>query len=275
MRLSGSASKPGWMPPPSCSKPRGSLSHARRGVAGASAEQLFVSIHRPSMHSLGDPAHELLAARTESVGVSIALLPVAVIGGGPIGLAAAAHLLAQGLEPIGPGGRPLGGDRRADLGPCPDVQPLALQYRPHVPSASPAPRLDGTGPRDVSGRPRTGGSVSRAAGQPARAIIATGYRSTSNRRRPGRDWQSTKRREESRAVRGALHDAGGFRSLSPRAGCHRRLGNLRNAWLGRRQRTARHRGTGRGRSDPLRHARYPWGRPRTLCRSADHGAGFG
>ena len=52
------------------------------------------------MHSLGDPAHELLAARTESVGVSIALLPVAVIGGGPIGLAAAAHLLAQGLEPI-------------------------------------------------------------------------------------------------------------------------------------------------------------------------------
>ena len=31
---------------------------------------------------------------------SLAGLPVAVIGAGPVGLAAAAHLLARGLEPV-------------------------------------------------------------------------------------------------------------------------------------------------------------------------------
>ena len=208
-------------------------------------------------------------------GSRLALLPVAVIGGGPVGLAAAAHLLDAGAGADRTRGRSLGRDRRADLGPCPDVQSLALQHRPRMPSASRAPWLDGTGPRNVPGRPRAGRLVSRAAGQPAGVIVATVVRSTGHRRRPGRDWQSTRRREESRAVRGALQDAGGFRSPSARAGRHRRLGNLGHPWLGRRQRTARHRGTGRGRSDPLRHARYPWGRPRTLCRSADHGAGFG
>ena len=40
------------------------------------------------------------AARPASLAVSLASLPVAVIGGGPVGLAAAAHLLERGLKPV-------------------------------------------------------------------------------------------------------------------------------------------------------------------------------
>ena len=56
-------------------------------------------------------------------------LPVAVIGGGPVGLAAAAHLMARGLPvkvyEAGPGGRV----EPAGLGPRPRLHALALLRR--------------------------------------------------------------------------------------------------------------------------------------------------
>ena len=56
-------------------------------------------------------------------------LPIAVIGGGPIGLAAAAHLIERGapVKALRGGSRHRG--KCARLGPCTAVLALALQYR--------------------------------------------------------------------------------------------------------------------------------------------------
>ena len=55
--------------------------------------------------------------------------PVAVIGAGPVGLAAAAHLLASGEEPIVFEAGPIGRDEHPGLGPRPPLLALALRRR--------------------------------------------------------------------------------------------------------------------------------------------------
>ena len=50
-------------------------------------------------------------------------LPVVVIGAGPLGLAAAAHLLGTGPGPAGAGGRGRPGGRGQRVGPCPAFSP--------------------------------------------------------------------------------------------------------------------------------------------------------
>ena len=56
-------------------------------------------------------------------------LPVAIVGAGPVGLAAAAHLLARGLEPLVLEAGPQVGAAVRALGPCADVLALALRHR--------------------------------------------------------------------------------------------------------------------------------------------------
>ena len=69
-------------------------------------------------------------------------LPVVVIGAGPIGLAAAAHLLERGPEPAGPGGGAVGGDVGARVGPRAAVLPLGRAGRPGRREAARPDRLD-------------------------------------------------------------------------------------------------------------------------------------
>ena len=53
-------------------------------------------------------------------------LPVAVIGGGPVGLAAAAHLIARGLPVKVYEAGPAVGSNLRDLGTCSRLHALAL-----------------------------------------------------------------------------------------------------------------------------------------------------
>ena len=68
---------------------------------------------------------------------------VAVIGAGPVGLAAAAHLLARGLEPRRLRGRRRRRREHPRVGPRARVLALGVQRRPGRGRAARAPRLDG------------------------------------------------------------------------------------------------------------------------------------
>ena len=74
----------------------------------------------------------------------VSALPVAVIGGGPVGMAAVAHLLQRSLEPILFEAAPTVGAAPLAWGPREHVLALALQHRPGVEGASGKARLAGT-----------------------------------------------------------------------------------------------------------------------------------
>ena len=95
-------------------------------------------------------------------------LPVAVIGAGPVGLAAAAHLLARGLEPVVlEAGETVGAAVRG-WGHVADVLALALQPRPGGGGAAGAARLGAAGRRGLPDRPRAGRALPRPARRHAR-----------------------------------------------------------------------------------------------------------
>ena len=71
-------------------------------------------------------------------------LPVVVIGAGPVGLAAAAHLAERGIAFTGAGGRRRPGRRRAAVGPRAAVLAVAVQHRRGRPPAARRGRLGRT-----------------------------------------------------------------------------------------------------------------------------------
>ena len=94
-------------------------------------------------HASGPPTRERHGDASGGGGARRPLsdLPVAVIGAGPVGLAAAAHLLARGLEPVVlEAGETVGAAVRG-WGHVPDVLAVALQRRPGGGGAAGAARL--------------------------------------------------------------------------------------------------------------------------------------
>ena len=72
---------------------------------------------------------------------TLKILPVAVIGAGPVGLAAAAHLIARGLPVKVYEAGPAVGCELARLGPCPRLHAVALLRRCGGDGAARTPRL--------------------------------------------------------------------------------------------------------------------------------------
>jgi hypothetical protein len=93
----------------------------------------------------------------------LADLPVAVIGAGPVGLAAAAHLLERGLEPVVlEAGEAVGAAVR-DWGHVPMFSPWLLQPRPGGDRALGTPRLGPAARGGLPDRPRPRGALPRPA----------------------------------------------------------------------------------------------------------------
>ena len=177
-------------------------------------------------------------------------LPVAIIGAGPVGLAAAAHLLARGLDPLvleaGPDDR-RGGAR---LGPCADVLALALRHRRRRPRPAGGRGLDrARTPRPT--RPAPSWSerylAPLAATAALRGRIRTGARV--DRHRPPRPWTGcrTARRATPRpscCMWRPPMAAGGDRGRAPSS-------TASGTWQAPNPaRRARHAGPGRGRARP-------------------------
>ena len=85
-------------------------------------------------------------------------LPVVVIGAGPAGLAAAAHLIERGIEPAGPGSRTRRRRRGARVGTRAAVLHLGRGHRPRRREAPRPHRLDPPRRRRLPRRPATGPS---------------------------------------------------------------------------------------------------------------------
>ena len=193
-------------------------------------------------------------------------LPVAVIGAGPVGLAAAAHLLARGIEPLvleaGDGRR----RQRARLGPRARLLALGVQRRPRRRRAAGGRRLGGARPprrlpdrrRDRRALPR---AARRAAGDRdacrygARVTAVTRAGSTSSRT------PAATRRRSSCVV-----DSRRRRAARARPRGDRRVGHVDAAQPARRRRRARR---GRARSAD----RIAYGIPDVLGRDRERYAG--
>ena len=80
---------------------------------------------------------------------------VAIIGAGPVGLAAAAHLLERGLQPIVLEAGQQHRAFRPEMGPCPAVLALGIQYRPGGRAPARTDGLEFSGPAAISDRCRT------------------------------------------------------------------------------------------------------------------------
>ena len=189
-------------------------------------------------------------------------LPVAVIGAGPVGLAAAAHLIGRGHAREGLRGRRDGRRQRARLGPRAPVLAVGVQRRRRRQRSPEAARLAGAARRRLpDGR------------GPLRGLSAAarGDAGDEGRRRDGHprhgDHPARHRQGDEPGPRDApfvLSVVNGSRAPGSGAGGHRRVRHLDDAEPARRRRRS---GRGRGREsrqDRLRDAGRPRARPRDL-----------
>ena len=77
---------------------------------------------------------------------------IAIIGAGPVGLAAAAHALERGLRPLVLEAWPGDWSRRAAVGACTNVLALGIQHRPRRRTSSGLNRLEFAGPAPLPDR---------------------------------------------------------------------------------------------------------------------------
>ena len=91
---------------------------------------------------------------------------VAILGAGPVGLAAAAHVLERGMEPIVLEAGPQAGARRAPVEPCAHVLAVGIQHRQGSRATVGKDRLELPARQRISDRRRAGRAVPRAAGDP-------------------------------------------------------------------------------------------------------------
>ncbi len=154
-------------------------------------------------------------------------LPVAVIGAGPVGLAAAAHLIERGLRTADPRSRAPGGRRHRASGATSAVLPVGVRHRRRRrPPAGQRP--DGQAPR-ADGRCPTGGNWSTKYLAPLAATSRrwrpAPHRRPGRRGDPARHGQDPHRRPRQHALRGPDRHADGGPRYDRRRG-HRRLRQL-------------------------------------------------
>ena len=192
---------------------------------------------------------------------------VAIIGGGPVGLAAAAHALERGLRAGRAGGRRAGGPCRAAMVACAHVLALVLQRRQGG-GTTVARRRAGMQPGAASSiRP----AASLSSTTSSRWRRAPRSRSTS---RPTRAWSrvarvgfdKVKTSGREKAPFEIRYQNGKAPADAARRCRDRCLRNLELAQSGRRQRTRGHRRGRARRAHRLWHARCPRRRARPLCR---------
>ena len=105
----------------------------------------------------------------------LATLPVAIIGAGPIGLAAAAHLVERGIDFVVLRGRRRGRRERARVGPHPAVLAVEAPRRPRVAAAARGARA-GSCPTRSAPRPAPSWSRSTWPRSPRSSEIASRIR---------------------------------------------------------------------------------------------------
>ena len=181
-------------------------------------------------------------------------LPVAVIGAGPVGLAAAAHLLARGLEPlVFEAGDAVGASIR-EWGHVRVFSPWEFNLDPAAVEL--LERHGWTAPA-ADGYP-TGREIVERYLEPLAAMPEIAARAASRgdgaRRHPGGHRQAQGRRSRRRAVRARRRERRRGAALPGERG-DRRLGHLDAAEPARRRRTARRRRARARRPHRLRHPR--------------------
>ena len=155
---------------------------------------------------------------------------VAIIGAGPVGLAAAAHVLERGLAADRAGSRRQCRPRHAAMGPRPAVLALGIQHRQGGGAAAGDDGLEFARARPVSDRRGNGGALSRTARGPRRAQAAHPHLEPRHRHQPRRLRQAqdqgprkprrsksgirtAKVRRSSRPMRSSTHPAPGIRRI--------------------------------------------------------------
>ncbi len=198
---------------------------------------------------------------------------VAIIGAGPVGLAAAAHVLERGLAADRAGSRRPCRPRHAAMGPRPAVLAMGIQHRQGGSAAAGGNGLEFSRAR-ISIRPALKSSSAISNRSPTNTALKP-HIHTSSRvtgiSRVGFDKLKTKGRETA-PFEIRYQNGQGPKVVQGRRG-HRRFRHLAFAEPGRRQRPARHRRDGGRGPDRLRHARCAGQRPRALCRQDRRGAG--
>ena len=192
---------------------------------------------------------------------------VAVIGAGPVGLAAAAHLAARGIEPlVFEAGDAVGASIR-EWGHVRVFSPWEFNIDPAAARAARRGRLDAPGRRRLPDRRRDRRALPRAAGEPAGDRAGAAPRRARDRRDASWDRQAQGRRPRGGAVRAGRR--GGRRGAAlPRLGGDRRVGDVDAAEPARRGRAARPRRARGGRPDRVRDPGRARRRPRALRRPA-------
>ena len=180
-------------------------------------------------------------------------LPVAVIGGGPVGLAAAAHLIDRQIPVKLLRSRGDGRRQRARLGPCPHVFALALQYRCRVAKTTRSLAMARTRSRQDADRRGDLRGVSATLGGDSRDDCDRRDRGTGRHGHTPRHGQGNEPRPRQAAVRSfrchaARHTA---RSGARRHRCIRHMDQPQST---RRQRIAGGRRAGARGWDRLRHS---------------------
>ena len=198
-------------------------------------------------------------------------LPVAVIGAGPVGLAAAAHLLARGETPLVLEAGDSVGASILEWGHVRLFSPWRYVVDRRVRRLARADGLDVAARRGPAHRPRVGRALPGAARRAARDRPAPAPRHARALGRPPGLRQDEDARPRGGAVRPAGVERDGDRGGDPGQGRHRRLGHLRQPEPARRERPAGHRRARRRRPDRLRHPRCARRRPRSLRRPARAG----
>ena len=156
-------------------------------------------------------------------------LPIAVIGAGPVGLAAAAHLVSRGETPIVLEAGLRGGGHRPSMGACPRVLALALQHRCGCGRHAGEGGVDHAGPRASADGPgaRRGVSWSRSPRSRRSGRTCASVPGCIGVSRRGFDKLRTQGRETAPFVVRVLTPAG--EGGDPRPGGDRRLRHVRVA----------------------------------------------
>ena len=105
-----------------------------------------------------------MTTKRRSDGYDSRTLPIAIIGAGPVGLAAAAQLVSRGEIPDRPRSGRRGGRGRSPVGARSRVLAVALQRRPGCGRDADEGGVDRARPRSSADRPRARGRLPRAAG---------------------------------------------------------------------------------------------------------------
>ena len=164
-------------------------------------------------------------------------LPVVVVGAGPVGLAAAAHLLERGLAPLVLERGDAGGEQRRELVARPRVLALGLQHRRCRATPARTAGLGGTRPRAAPDRRRARRPLPQAAGRDSGAELAHPPRRTGHAGHARRVRQDEDRRPRARPLPRARRD-GRRRGAHPGSRRDRRERHLRHPEPARGRRRA-------------------------------------